>query len=63
MWHPGVDPKAKYPSRTVLTERWRLVNAELYDIVQDPGQQSNVAKQYPEVVENLNLAYREHFEV
>ena len=62
MWHPGVDPKAKYPSRTVLTERWRLVNAELYDIVQDPGQQSNVAKQYPEVVENLNKAYREHFE-
>ncbi len=62
MWHPGVDPKAKYPSRTVLTERWRLVNAELYDIVQDPGQQRDVANQYPEVVENLNLAYREHFE-
>ena len=62
MWNPGVDPKVKYPSRAVLTERWRLVNAELYDIVQDPGQQRDVANQYPEVVENLNLAYREHFE-
>lgn len=61
MWHPGVDPKAKYPSRTVLTERWRLVNAELYDIVQDPGQQHDIANQYPEVVENLDQAYREHF--
>ncbi len=61
MWYSGVDPKAKYPSRTVLTERWRLVNAELYDIVKDPGQQRDVAKQYPEVVENLNQAYRDHF--
>jgi len=45
----------------VLTERWRLVNSELYDIVKDPGQRSNVAKQFPEVVENLDRAYGEHF--
>jgi len=60
-WHPGADLKAKYPSRAVLTKRWRLVNSELYDIVQDPGQRTNVAKQFPEVVENLDQAYGQHF--
>jgi arylsulfatase A-like enzyme len=60
-WHLGADLKAKYPSRAVLTERWRLVNSELYDIVQDPGQRTNVAKQFPEVVENLDQAYGQHF--
>lgn len=61
LWHPGVDPKQKYPSRAVLTERWRLVNAELFDISADPGQKKDVAQQNPEVVKTLSAEYERHF--
>ena len=60
-WNPRVDPKAKYPSRAVLTERWRLVNAELFDVQVDPGQERNVASQHPEVMKSLSGKYEEHF--
>ncbi|MFG0253588.1 MAG: hypothetical protein ACF787_00600, partial [Rhodopirellula sp. JB053] len=30
--------KGRRPNYAVLTERWRLVNGELYDISNDPGQ-------------------------
>ena len=37
-----------------MTERWRLVNGkELYDIQADPGQETDIAAQYPEVVTSL----------
>ena len=63
---PLLDGTAdKWPDRTIIesftkvamTERWRLVrNAELYDIVADPGQRHDVAQQYPEVVRQLQAA-------
>ncbi len=62
MWNPSVGSEQKYPSRTVLTERWRLVNGELFDISADPGQKRDLARQNPEVVETLSGAYKEHFE-
>ncbi len=62
MWNSSVGPRQKYPSRAVLTERWRLVNGELYDIVDDPGQKNDLARQNPEVVESLSVAYQKHFE-
>ncbi len=62
MWNPNVGPQQKYPSRAVLTERWRLVNGELYDIINDPGQKNDVSHQNPEVVETLSAAYTKHFE-
>lgn len=37
--------------------QWRLVNRELYDIAQDPGQARNVALQHPEVVRRLRADY------
>jgi len=61
MWNPTVSPKSKYPSRAVLTERWRLVNAELYDILADPGQKTDVATQHPEVVATLSAEYEKHY--
>lgn len=61
MWNPTVPANAKYPSRAVLTERWRLVNAELYDIIADPGQKKDVAKQHPEVVATLSAEYEKHY--
>ena len=59
----------EWPDRTIIesftkvamTERWRLVhNAELYDVIADPGQQQDVAEQYPEVVQQLQTALAEN---
>ncbi|WP_146514141.1 arylsulfatase [Rubripirellula amarantea] len=45
----------------VLTESWRLVDGELYDIGKDPSQVNDLARQYPEVVDDLQSRYRQHF--
>jgi hypothetical protein len=46
----------------VMTERYRLVDGkELYDIVSDPGQTSDIAGQEPEVVRRLRGAYEEWY--
>ncbi|TWU38333.1 sulfatase-like hydrolase/transferase [Novipirellula artificiosorum] len=45
----------------VLTENWRLVDGQLYDIVRDPGQTSDVANQYAEIVRDLQRQYEDHF--
>ncbi len=45
----------------VMTKRWRLVaERELYDIQKDPGQQHDVAGQFPEVVSQLTRAMNEY---
>lgn len=43
---------------SVRTDRWRLVGKELYDISNDPYEESDVASQYPEVVAELS---KKHF--
>lgn len=49
---------AKYVNCAVRTQRWRFVNnAELYDISTDPGETTDVAASYPEVVANLRKSY------
>ncbi len=51
------DPK-KWRKSSVMTSRWRLVNqTELYDMSNDPGQQNNVSKEHPAVVERLQTEY------
>lgn len=45
----------------VLTERWRLVNGELYDINTDTGQENNLSKQHPDVVTDLAARHSEWF--
>ena len=52
----------KYPTYAVLTEKWRFVDGELYDIVSDPDQKKNVAKQHPNVVTDLYARYSKHFD-
>jgi arylsulfatase B len=48
----------------VMTQRWRLVRAagqqesELFDIENDPGQQSDVAAAHPQVVARMSAAYQ-----
>ena len=42
----------------VIWNRWRLVDdVELYDLDDDPGQERNVAKQHPEVVQKMRMHY------
>ncbi len=42
----------------VLWRRWRLINDEdLYDLESDPGQERDVAKDHPEVVDRLRTHY------
>lgn len=42
----------------VLTSRYRLINgSELYDIVEDPGQNRDIAPSHPEVVSDLRARY------
>jgi len=56
----------KYKDFTVMTNRWRLVNNsrlnktpkfELFDMTCDSGQTTDVASQYPEMVERLKCFY------
>ncbi len=41
----------------VMRGRWRLVNRELFDLAQDPGQSRNLAGQHPDVVGRLRSDY------
>lgn len=47
-----------YRKSAVMTEQYRLVNGqELYDIANDPGQQTDIAGQRPEIVKQLREFY------
>ncbi|WP_081613957.1 arylsulfatase [Novipirellula maiorica] len=48
---------SKYKNYAVRSEKWRLVNDELYNIQQDPGEENNVAAEYPEVYSELHAAF------
>lgn len=53
-----VQRPKKWRNTAVMTDRWRLIRGEeLYDIEADPGQQKNVADQYPDVVADLRQEY------
>ncbi|VGO21275.1 arylsulfatase [Pontiella sulfatireligans] len=58
-WNKGEDPnESKFKKCAVRTQRWRFVNnKELYDIVADPYETTNVIDEHPEVVEKLRKAY------
>ena len=48
----------KGKAASVMTDRWRLVfGNELYDMQNDPRQTTNVAKEHPEVVQQLQRDY------
>jgi arylsulfatase A-like enzyme len=52
-----VNP-VKWRKSAVMTERWRLVNGtELYDILEDRGQEHDIHADHPEVVETLRREY------
>ncbi|MCP4787687.1 MAG: arylsulfatase [Fuerstiella sp.] len=57
----SADARARYPHYAVLTERWRLVDGGLFNIVDDPAQEKNVAANHADVVRNLRSQYKRYF--
>ena len=50
-------------TNAVMTRRWRLIRGrELYDIQADPGQQTDVAADHPDVVARLRQAHERWWE-
>ena len=60
-WSPE-SKGIRYPHFAALTERWRYVDGELYDILNDPSQTKDLAAQYPEVAQSLYEQYGEWFD-
>ena len=60
-WKRFSEPDdAKFKSCAVRNERFRFENnSELYDVIADPGQKTNVIDQHPKVVEKMRKAYDE----
>lgn len=53
------DP-IKWKTSSVMTNRWRLIDGKkLFDIKEDPGQESDIASGHPQVVEKLRGFYEE----
>ncbi|MCB1120553.1 MAG: arylsulfatase [Verrucomicrobiae bacterium] len=53
----GDAPLIKYKDYAVMTEQWRLVGEELYDIDEDPEQRHDVAPERPRVMARLKEDY------
>jgi arylsulfatase A-like enzyme len=51
------DLPIKYKKYAMMTDRWRLVNGKLYDLTTDPGQQADLAAEYPAMADSLLEAY------
>lgn len=57
-WETGQSASARLTNCAVRTARYRFVNnAELYDILADPSESTNVASAHPEIVAELREAY------
>ena len=64
-WPKGANPDDhKYDRCSVRNARWHLVcdrggekNCQLFDVKADPGEKTNVARQHPDVVNQLDAAY------
>jgi arylsulfatase A-like enzyme len=64
-WNKKTREENKYNGAAVRTEQWRLVYSsnkgkvitELSDITKDPGETTNLAEQFPDVVAQLGKAY------
>lgn len=62
-WPKGQVAAAKYSSCSIRDERYAMVSPDkekawqLFDLKTDPGQQTNILAQHPEVVTRLEAAY------
>lgn len=59
---PNAPPPEIGKNCAVMTERWHLVNdAELFDMTRDPGQRRDIAKETPDVINQLRAAYEKYW--
>jgi arylsulfatase len=58
-WKTGADPNdSKFNKMAIRNQRYRFVNNNaLYDMVQDPGQKTNVIDQHPDIVAEMRAFY------
>lgn len=56
------DQPEKYRDFCVMTERWRLVGDQLFDIHQDPGQRQSLSDSLPDKAQELKQVYEEWWE-
>jgi len=65
-FHGGVTferDREKWAFAYIMTDRWRLLHGrELYDIQNDPEQQTDLADAYPDVVTALREAYEPYWQ-
>ncbi len=60
-WHRGDQPEL-YRACAALSDRYKLVNGkELYDIVEDPAEKTDIAARQPDVVNRMRKGYEEWF--
>ena len=58
----GADPPQPWRHVAVMTDQYRLVNGtELYDILDDPGQQIIFGAQHPDIRDRLRFEYGEWY--
>lgn len=58
-WHRGDEP-VPFRSCAAVGERYKLVNGdELYDLVEDVGETTNIAGEHPEIVAEMRSGYEE----
>ena len=66
-WHRGDVPE-KFRSATARGTRWKAIwgppgrEPELYDLQEDPGEQMDVARQHPDILERLTKEYSKWFD-
>jgi len=60
-WKTGEDPnKYQWQKMSIRNQRYRFVNnKELFDMVKDPGQKTNVIDQHPDVVQDMREFYQD----
>ncbi len=52
----------KWRKCSVMTDRWRLIDGkELYDMSVDPGQEKDIAKAHPSIVDQLRREYERYW--
>ncbi|MEM1359552.1 MAG: sulfatase-like hydrolase/transferase, partial [Bacteroidota bacterium] len=51
------DLPVKYKKYAVMTDQYRLVNGELYDMYTDPGQEEDLSASRPQIVDTLLQEY------
>lgn len=53
------DGPIKYKDYVVMQGKWRRVGDQLFNLVEDPGQQKDISGQHPDLMQALGEAYEE----